>query len=71
MLAACDRCCDGLLGTEYRTAYRRLLARAMPGLDGMLRSTTKPEAIAAALCWESATATSALAKGRASCGSRT
>lgn len=51
VLAACDRCCDGLLGTEYRTAYRRLLARAMPGLDGMLRSTTKPEAIAAALCW--------------------
>jgi len=28
VLAACDRCCDELLGGEYRTACRRLLARA-------------------------------------------
>jgi hypothetical protein len=51
VLAACDCCCDDLLGTEYRTASRRLLARAAPGLSGMLRKTTKPEAIAAAVCW--------------------
>ncbi|HEX6523058.1 MAG TPA: DUF6398 domain-containing protein [Streptosporangiaceae bacterium] len=51
VLAACDSCCDGLLGAEYRTACLRLLARAMPGLDGMLRGTSKPEAIAAAVCW--------------------
>jgi hypothetical protein len=51
VLAACDRCCDDLLGAEYRTACRRLLARALPGLDGMLRSTSKPEALAAAVCW--------------------
>jgi hypothetical protein len=51
ILAACDRCSDDLLGAEYRTACRRLLARAVPGLPGMLRGTTKPEAIAAAVCW--------------------
>ena len=51
VLAACARCCDDLLGAEYRTACRRLLARAAPGLAGMLRKTAKPEAIAAAVCW--------------------
>jgi Domain of unknown function (DUF6398) len=51
VLAACDRCCDELLGAEYRTACRRLLARAAPGLSGMLRKTAKPEVIAAAVCW--------------------
>ncbi len=51
VLAACDRCCDELLGAEYRTACRRLLARAAPGLSGMLHRTTKPEVVAAAVCW--------------------
>ncbi len=51
VLAACDRCCDDLLGAEYRTACRRLLARAIPGMSGMLSKTTKPEVIAAAVCW--------------------
>jgi hypothetical protein len=51
VLAACDRCCDDLFGTEYRTACRRLLARAVPGLSGMLQATGKPEVIAAAVCW--------------------
>ena len=51
VLAACDRCCDDLLGAEYRTACRRLLARAVPGLSGMLHKATKPEVIAAAVCW--------------------
>lgn len=51
VLAACDRCCDGLLGAEYKTACRRLLARAVPGLSGLLRGTAKPEVIAAAVCW--------------------
>ncbi len=51
VLAACDRCCDDLLGAEYRTACRRLLARAAPGLSGVLHKTTKPEVIAAAVCW--------------------
>jgi hypothetical protein len=51
VLAACDRCCHDLLGAESRVACRRLLARAMPGLSGMLRGTSKPEVIAASLCW--------------------
>jgi hypothetical protein len=51
VLAACDRCCDDLLGAEYKTACRRLLAQALPGLSSMLRGTTKPAAIAAAGCW--------------------
>ncbi len=51
VLAACDRCCDNLLGAEYKTACRRLLARAAPGLASMLRGTSKPEVIAAAGCW--------------------
>ncbi|MGD0062861.1 MAG: DUF6398 domain-containing protein [Streptosporangiaceae bacterium] len=51
VLAACDRCCDDLFGAEYRTACRRLLARALPGLSGPLRKATRPEVIAAAACW--------------------
>ncbi len=51
VLAACDRCCDELLGPEYGTAGRRLLARAVPGLSGLLQGTGKPETIAAAVCW--------------------
>jgi Domain of unknown function (DUF6398) len=51
VLAACDRCCGDLLGAEYRTACRRLLARAGPGLSGMLRKTARHEPIAAAVCW--------------------
>jgi hypothetical protein len=51
VLAACDPCCDDLLGAEYRTACRRLLARAMPGLSDLLRKPAKPEATAAAVCW--------------------
>ena len=51
VLAACDRCSGSLLGAEYGTACRRLLARAVPGLSGVLRGAGKPEAIAAAVCW--------------------
>jgi hypothetical protein len=51
VVAACDRCCDDLFGAEYRTACRRLLARAAPGLSGLLVGQAKPDAIAAAACW--------------------
>lgn len=51
VVAGCDRCADDLLGAEYKTACRRLLARALPGLSGMLSGTAKPEVIAAAVCW--------------------
>ena len=51
VLSACDRCSEELLGAEYKTACRRLLARAVPGLSTMLRGTATSEAIAAAVCW--------------------
>ncbi len=51
VLAACDRCSDDLLGAEYRTACRRLLGRAAPSLSSMLTGTSRPAAIAAAVCW--------------------
>jgi Domain of unknown function (DUF6398) len=64
VLAACDRCCDDLLGAEYKTACRRLLARAMPGLSSMLRGSGKPEAIAAAVCWVIGKGNQRLGQGR-------
>jgi hypothetical protein len=51
VLSACDRCSEDLLGAEYKTACRRLLARAVPGLSGMLGGPATPGAIAAAVCW--------------------
>jgi hypothetical protein len=51
VLAACDRCCDELLGPEYRTSGRRLLARAVRGLSRILQGRGKPEGIAAGVCW--------------------
>jgi hypothetical protein len=51
VIAACDRCCDDLLGAEYKAACRRLLAQAVPGMSSMLRGTAKAEVIAAAICW--------------------
>ena len=51
VLSTCDRCSEDLLGAEYGTACRRLLARAVPGLSGMLGGTATPGAIAAAVCW--------------------
>jgi hypothetical protein len=63
VLAACDRCCDDLLGTEYKAACRRLLARAVPGLSSMLRGTAKPEVIAAAMCWVIGKANQRLGQG--------
>jgi hypothetical protein len=51
VLAGCDRCADDLLGPEYRTACRRLLARAAPGIPGTPLASAKPEQVAAAVCW--------------------
>jgi hypothetical protein len=51
VLGACDRCSGDLLGAEYKTACRRLLARAVPGLSGMLGGTAAPGVIAVAVCW--------------------
>ncbi len=51
VLEGCDRCADDLLGPEYRTACRRLLARAARGIPGTPLASAKPEQVAAAVCW--------------------
>jgi hypothetical protein len=51
VLAACDRCSDELLGAEYKTACRRLLARAVPGMAKPLAGRGTPEGIAVGVLW--------------------
>jgi hypothetical protein len=51
ILRLCDACCDALLDAEYRTATRRLLARAAIGDPGVFRRKAKATNAAAALCW--------------------
>lgn len=51
VLDKCDQCADDLFGPEYRTACRRLLARAAPGIPGTPLASAKPELAAAAVCW--------------------
>lgn len=49
--AAADRCCDELLDAEYRTACRRLLARAASGDPQVFRRKARTDIAAAALVW--------------------
>jgi len=51
VLDQCDQGADELLGLEYRTACRRLLARAAPGIPGTSLASARPELVAAAVCW--------------------
>ena len=51
VLAHVDRCCDGLLDVEYRTACRRLLARAAVGGPKVFRREGKSDTAAAAIVW--------------------
>jgi hypothetical protein len=51
VLDGCDRCAGDLLGPEYRTACRRLLARAAMGIPGTPLASAKPAQVAAAVCW--------------------
>lgn len=51
VLDQCDGCAGELLGPEYRTACRRLLSRAAPGIPGTSLASGKPELVAAAVCW--------------------
>jgi hypothetical protein len=51
VLALCDRCCEEMLDTEYRTACRRLLARAATGNPDVFRRKGRTETAAAAICW--------------------
>jgi hypothetical protein len=56
VLASCDRVSDELFGAEYKTACRRLLARAVPGLTKVLTGKAAPEGIAAGVLWTIGTA---------------
>lgn len=51
VLDGCDRCADDLFGPDYRTACRRLLARAARGIPGTPLASAKPAQVAAAVCW--------------------
>jgi hypothetical protein len=51
ILGLTDRCCDEMLGTEYRTASRRLLARAATGDPDLFRRKGRPDTAAAAVVW--------------------
>jgi Domain of unknown function (DUF6398) len=51
VLSACDACCDALLDTEFRTACRRLLARAAVGDPAVFRRKARADTAAAAVCW--------------------
>jgi hypothetical protein len=46
-----DACCDQLLDTEYRTACRRLLARAAAGDPAVFRRRARAVGAAGAVCW--------------------
>lgn len=51
ILALCDTCCHELLDVEYRTACRRLLARAARGGPEVFRRRGRSDTAAAAICW--------------------
>jgi hypothetical protein len=51
VLTLVDRCCDELLGREYRTACRRLLARSAAGDPDIFRRRGRADTAAAAVCW--------------------
>ena len=51
VLARCDGCADELFDVEYRTACRRLLARAAVGDPSVFRRRGSTATAAAAICW--------------------
>ncbi len=51
ILVLADRCCDEMLGLEYRTASRRLLARAAAGDPDLFRRKGRTDTFAAAVVW--------------------
>jgi hypothetical protein len=51
VLTLTDRCCDELLDVEYRTACRRLLARAASGGPEVFRRKGRTEIFAAGVVW--------------------
>ncbi|HVE63022.1 MAG TPA: DUF6398 domain-containing protein [Mycobacteriales bacterium] len=51
VLGLVDQCCDELLDVEYRTACRRLLARAAAADPEIFRRRSRAATAAAAICW--------------------
>lgn len=51
VLEQCDRCCNEILDTEYRTACRRFLAMVARGGPEVFRRRSKTETASAAICW--------------------
>jgi hypothetical protein len=51
VLGLLDRCCDERLDVEYRTAGRRVLARAAAKDPEIFRRRGRAETAAAAICW--------------------
>ena len=51
VLGLTDGCCDALLDPEYRTACRRLLARAAVADPDIFRRRGRADTAAAAVCW--------------------
>ena len=51
VLGLTDACCDQLLDVEYRTACRRVLARAVAGDPAVFRRRASTATAAAAVCW--------------------
>ncbi|ADB76295.1 hypothetical protein Gobs01_02272 [Geodermatophilus obscurus DSM 43160] len=58
-----DRCCDGLLDVEHRTAARWLLAAVADGDPAVFRRRGRAETAAAAICWLVAKANRSLGPG--------
>jgi hypothetical protein len=56
VLRLVDRYCEAELDTEFRTACRRLLAKAAAGNADVFRRRAQPETAAAAVCWSVAKA---------------
>lgn len=51
VLALIDRCCEGLLDFEHRTACRRVLGRIAVNGPDVFRRRGRSETAAAAICW--------------------
>ncbi len=72
ILTLTDHCCDEMFDTEYRTACRRLLARAASGDPSLFRRSGRVDKAAAAVMWCVCTANGLLrdTTGSAVCAER-
>ncbi len=63
-LALCDRCCEELLDSEYRTACRRYLGMVARGEPEIFRRRGSTQTAAAAVCWTIGSANELFQSGR-------